>query len=116
LPTNGYNDPLSYKFPAGAILNKNLGEVLEVNMREESEIQEFIHRSWYEYEGGDQAGLHPWDGETKLKYTGPKPPYEHLDVENKYSFLKTPRWKGHAMEVGPLARVCWSATPLAGRL
>ena len=36
---------------------------------------------------------------------GPKPPYEQLDVEGKYSWLKTPRWKDHAMEVGPLARL-----------
>jgi hydrogenase large subunit len=49
--------------------------------------------------------LHPWSGETKLKYSGPKPPYEQLDVSQKYSWLKTPRWKGHAMEVGPLARL-----------
>jgi hydrogenase large subunit len=26
-------------------------------------------------------------------------------VENKYSWLKIPRWKGHAMEVGPLSRM-----------
>ncbi|HEY5656007.1 MAG TPA: nickel-dependent hydrogenase large subunit, partial [Woeseiaceae bacterium] len=38
-------------------------------------------------------------------YTGPKPPYDHLDVDDSYSWLKSPRWKGHAMEVGPLARV-----------
>ena len=50
-------------------------------------------------------GKHPWQGETKLNYSGPKPPYEHLDVDQKYSWLKTPRWKGHAMEVGPLARM-----------
>lgn len=105
LPTNGFRDASSFKFPAGAILNKDLNKVHEVNMREDSEIQEFITKSWYEYEGGDKVGLHPWKGETKLKYTGPQPPYEHLNTDEKYSFLKTPRWKGHAMEVGPLARV-----------
>ncbi len=26
-------------------------------------------------------------------------------MEGKYSWLKTPRWKDHAMEVGPLARL-----------
>ncbi len=26
-------------------------------------------------------------------------------MDEKYSWLKTPRWKGHAMEVGPLARM-----------
>lgn len=105
LPTNGFRDPSSFKFPAGAILNKDLSKVHEVNMREDSEIQEFINKSWYTYEGGENVGLHPWKGETKLNYTGPKPPYENLNTEEKYSFLKTPRWKGHAMEVGPLARV-----------
>lgn len=105
MPTNGYRDKSSFKFPSGVILNKNLNEVMEVDLENDSEIQEFIHRSWYEYEGGDAAGLHPWKGETKLNYTGPKPPYEHLNVDEKYSYLKTPRWKGHAMEVGPLARV-----------
>ncbi|MFI0458914.1 MAG: nickel-dependent hydrogenase large subunit, partial [Candidatus Thiodiazotropha endolucinida] len=43
--------------------------------------------------------------ETSLNYTGPEPPYEHLNVEESYSWLKAPRWKGKSVEVGPLARV-----------
>jgi hydrogenase large subunit len=105
LPTNGYRDPSSFKFPGGAILNKDLSQVHEVDLRLDEEIKEFVSRSWYEYAEGNEVGLHPWKGETNIKYTGPKPPYEHLEVEQKYSYLKTPRWKGHAMEVGPLARV-----------
>lgn len=105
LPTNGYNDRNNLKFPSGVILNNDLSKVLEVDPTDDSEIKEFIHRSWYEYSVGDKEGLHPWKGETEIKYTGPKPPYDYLDVDKKYSFLKTPRWKGHAMEVGPLARV-----------
>jgi hydrogenase large subunit len=106
LPTNGFADKTNMKFPAGVILNKDISKVMDVDVRDDSEVQEFISRSWYEYEGGDEkAGLHPWKGESKIKYTGPKPPYEHLNVEEKYSFLKTPRWKGNAVEVGPLARV-----------
>ncbi|MCB0608516.1 MAG: nickel-dependent hydrogenase large subunit [Lewinellaceae bacterium] len=105
LPTNGYRDESSFKFPSGVILDRNLSEVHEVDLRQDEEVREFIHKSWYEYADGDEVGLHPWKGETKLKYTGPKPPYEHLDFDNKYSYLKTPRWKGHAMEVGPLARM-----------
>jgi hydrogenase large subunit len=105
LPTNGYRDKSSYLFPQGAILNKNFKEVFDVDLRSDSEVQEFIPHSWYEYAGGDSAGLHPWKGETKLKYTGPKPPYEYLNTDEKYSYLKTPRWRGHAMEVGPLARI-----------
>jgi hydrogenase large subunit len=105
LPTNGYRDTSSYKFPPGVIVDKDLSRVLEPDLTQTAEIQEFVSRSWYEYQGGDGQGLHPWDGETKLKYTGPIPPYEHLDVEDKYSYLKTPRWNGRAMEVGPLARM-----------
>jgi len=104
LPTNGYRDTSSYKFPAGAILNKDLSRIHEVNMRDDAEIQEFIDNSWYEYPA-DAKGLHPWKGETDIKYTGPKPPFDHLDTTKAYSYLKTPRWKGNAMEVGPLARV-----------
>ncbi len=105
LPTNGFNDPSSFKFASGAILNKDIGNVMDVDLREDAQVQEFIDRSWYEYSGGNGEGRHPWQGETKLNYTGPKPPYEHLNVEEKYSYLKTPRWRGNAMEVGPLARM-----------
>ena len=70
------------------------------------EVQEFIAHSWCPPDkGGNEAGKHPWDGETTFNYTGPKPPYEQLEVEQKISWLKTPRWKGNAMEVGPLARL-----------
>ncbi|MFN8207645.1 MAG: nickel-dependent hydrogenase large subunit [Bacteroidales bacterium] len=103
LPTNGYADVSKFKFPRGAILNRNLNEVLPVDGKNPDEIQEFIDNSWYEY--SSEGGKHPWQGETKLNYTGPKPPYEYLDVEKQYSWLKTPRWKGNPMEVGPLARV-----------
>ncbi len=105
MPWNGYGDPSSYKFPSGAILNKDISNVMDVDVRKDDEVQEFITHSWYEYKGGDTQGLHPWKGESKIKYTGPKPPFEHLDTTQKYSYLKTPRWKGNAMEVGPLARV-----------
>lgn len=105
LPTRGYNQPDAFKFPRGAILDRNLSEVHEVNGRDAEEIKEYIAHSWYSYAEGDAAGLHPWAGETELHYTGPKPPYEQLDVSGKYSWLKTPRWKEHPMEVGPLARL-----------
>jgi len=105
LPMNGYGDPAKFKFPRGAILDRNLAEVLPVDGKDPQQVQEFVSRSWYEYQDGDAAAKHPWEGETNFKYTGPKPPYQQLDVEHKYSWLKTPRWKGHAMEVGPLARL-----------
>ncbi|MGO8935439.1 MAG: nickel-dependent hydrogenase large subunit [Terracidiphilus sp.] len=104
-PTNGYNHPESFKYARGAILNRDLSTVYPVNPRDSQEIKEYIAHSWYKYDGGDSVGLHPWDGETNIAYSGPKPPFESLEGYDKYSFLKTPRWKENAMEVGPLARL-----------
>ncbi len=103
-PTNGFADIDNFKFKQGVILNRDLSKVYDVNHRNE-DIQEFVNNSWYDYSGDPNASKHPWEGETNINYTGPKPPYKHLDVSQKYSFIKTPRWKEHPMEVGPLARV-----------
>ena len=105
LPMNGYGDLSKFKFPRGAILNRDLSTVHEIDGKDPMQVQEYISHSWYEYSDGDGTGKHPWEGETKFHYTGPAPPYEQLNVESKYSWLKTPRWKGHPMEVGPLARL-----------
>jgi len=105
LPTRGYGQPDYFKFARGAILNRNLSEVYPVNGKNAEEIKEYISHSWYKYAGGDATGLHPFAGETEFDYTGPMPPYEQLNVKGKYSWLKTPRWKDNAMEVGPLARL-----------
>ncbi len=104
LPQNGIGDPSKFRFPRGVILNKNLAEVLPVDLADTEQVREEVAHSWYEYQGG-QDSLHPWEGETRPKYAGPKPPYQQLDENGKYSWLKSPRWKGNAMEVGPLARM-----------
>ncbi|PKP32385.1 MAG: hydrogenase 2 large subunit [Bacteroidetes bacterium HGW-Bacteroidetes-16] len=105
LPTNGYADVGSFKFPRGIIMNRNLNEVIPIDGTDPEQIKEQIAHSWYDYSDNDPSGKHPWNGETNLNYTGPRPPYEYLDVDNKYSWLKTPRWNGHPMEVGPLSRM-----------
>jgi len=105
LPTNGFADVARFKFARGAILDRDLGTVHPVDPHDPEGVKESIAHSWYAYEGGEGAALHPWEGETRFHYTGPQPPYENLNVDGKYSWLKTPRWKGHAMEVGPLARM-----------
>ena len=104
-PEKGMDDPASFLIPSGAILDRDITTIHDVDMNAADEIQEYIAHSFYDYADGKDASLHPYDGETKLNYTGPQPPYEHLDVDKDYSWLKSPRWKGHAMEVGPLARV-----------
>ena len=92
------------RWKGGAILNGNLNEVFPVDPRDPEQIQEFITHSWFDYSKGDQTGFHPWDGETDPKYSGPKPPYEFLEMDKKYSWMKAPRWRGRPMEGGPLAR------------
>jgi hydrogenase large subunit len=96
-------------FPQGAVINGNLKEVLPIDLRNPDEIQEFVPHSWYAYPD-EKKGLHPWDGITEAKFElgpnfkGTKTNIQQLDEAGKYSWIKAPRWKGHAMEVGPLAR------------
>ncbi len=104
-PTKGYGQIDAFKYARGAVLGRDLSTVHPVNPRDAQEIKEYIAHSWYTYDGGNETGIHPWAGETKIAYSGPKPPFETLAGYDKYSFLKTPRWKENAMEVGPLARL-----------
>ena len=87
--------------PAGVILNRDLSHIEPIDLNDPAQVQEFVSHSWYDYSAGKDAGLHPYDGETALNYSGPKPPYDQLDVDKSYSWLKAPRWRGKAIEVGP---------------
>ena len=89
-------------FPAGALLNKDLSKVIPVD---QGKIAEYVDHSWFDNSAGVGKGLHPFDGETEARYTGPKPPYKNLDTDAKYSFVKSPRYEEKSMEVGPLARI-----------
>ncbi|MBF6648918.1 nickel-dependent hydrogenase large subunit [Methylobacter sp. BlB1] len=95
--------------PRGAIINGDLTKVHEVDLTDPEQIKEFVPHSWYKYPD-ESLGLHPWDGVTEPNYrVGPKTKgsrthIEELDESAKYSWIKAPRWRGHAMEVGPLAR------------
>ena len=104
-PMYEYGETENYKMPRGIVLDRDLSKVHPVDANSPEEIKEYIYHSWYNYTQGDKAGLHPYEGETNLNYTGPRPPYTHLNVEDKYSWIKTPRWKEEPMEVGPLARM-----------
>jgi len=102
----------SLMIPRGAILNGDLTQLHEVDLRDPNQIHEFVEHSWYSYPD-EKAGLHPWEGKTDMTFRlGPKTRggkdgerIEAFDEEDKYSYIKAPRWKGHAMEVGPLARM-----------
>jgi hydrogenase large subunit len=104
-PSKSINDPSGFLIPRGVIVDRDLSRIEEVDLNAEDQIKEYVAHSWYDYSGGKNEGLHPYKGETNLNYSGPTPPYEHLDVDASYSWLKSPRWKGKPVEVGPLARV-----------
>lgn len=103
VPTVDVRELNSYLFPGGVVLNRDLGRVYDVDVKDPKQIQEFVTHSWYHYDNPN-AGLHPWQGSTDPAYDGPRPPYKNLDENKRYSWIKTPRWKGKPMEVGPLAR------------
>jgi hydrogenase large subunit len=107
---NDYSAP-NLLFPRGAIINGDLSHVHEIDLRNPEEIQEFVTHSWYKYPD-ESKGLHPWDGITEPNYhpegpnfKGTRTKIESLDESAKYSWIKAPRWKGHAMEVGCLSRM-----------
>ncbi len=104
-PGEDNSDVSKYLVPRAVILNRDLKNIQQPDPRDFGKMKEFISHSWYKYSGGDGVGLHPWQGETTFNYTGPKPPYQQLEVAQKYSWLKSPRWNEVPMEVGPLARV-----------
>ena len=101
-PQGSVKDASRFFLPRGAIFNRDLSKVYPVDP---AQVAEYVTHSWYEYSDGDQKGKNPFQGETSPKYTGPKPPFEHLQTDQKYSWLKAPRYQDHAMEVGPLARM-----------
>ena len=92
----------SLYFPRGIILGKNLDRV---HPYDQAKVEEFIHSAWYTYPQGDDRGLHPWEGETIPRYSGPEPPWQYLQDHEKYTWMKAPRYEGRPMEVGPLARM-----------
>lgn len=103
-------DKSTDQLPGGVILNGNWDEVLPVDPRDPEQVQEFVDHSWYSYPD-ETKGLHPWDGITEPNYDPKGPNFkgetnniEQLDESAKYSWIKSPRWKGHAVEVGPLSR------------
>ena len=108
-----YANDLSEKsllMPNGAIIDGKLDEIHPVDLKDPNQIKEFVDHSWYQYPQPD-AGLHPWDGITDPKFElgagteGTKTDIKWLGAESRYTWIKAPRWNGHAMETGPLARM-----------
>jgi hydrogenase large subunit len=97
--------------PRGAIIDGDLSKIHAVDVKDPEQVQEFVSHSWYRY-ADETKGLHPWDGVTEPHYKPEGPNFKgtahrHRAARRiaKYSWIKAPRWRGHAMEVGPLSRM-----------
>ena len=86
-----------------------LTEIHPVDLHDPEQIQEFVDHSWYKY-ADESKGLHPFDGVTDPDFVlgkntvGTRTAIDAVDEAAKYSWVKSPRWRGHPMETGPLAR------------
>ncbi|WP_300451884.1 nickel-dependent hydrogenase large subunit [uncultured Helicobacter sp.] len=98
-----------FLFSSGIVKNGDLSKVYPID---ESKITEEATHSWY----ADNEPLHPYDGKTNPQYTGFKDAQtigpdgklvdtKIIDENGKYSWIKSPRYDGEPMEVGPLAAV-----------
>jgi hydrogenase large subunit len=107
IPNDYSNNSLA--MPSGVILNGDLSKVYDVDLKDPEQVQEWVSHSWYKY-ADENKGLHPFDGVTEPNFVlgketkGDRKEIKEVDESAKYSWVKAPRWKGNAVEVGPLAR------------
>ena len=87
-----------FDLPGGTIMNGDLSTFKPIENFEEpyfrDNVTESIAHSWYD---GDWT-RHPWEGETV-------PAYSEFEDDGKYSWVKSPRFEGRPMQVGPLAQM-----------
>ncbi len=89
----------SYDLPGGYIANGNLGGVHGFKTASDREFREAVSEDvMHAYYQDGKGPLHPWKGETEPAFTG-------WDGEQKYSWVKAPRYNGEPAQVGPLAQV-----------
>ncbi|MBR2214850.1 MAG: nickel-dependent hydrogenase large subunit [Selenomonadaceae bacterium] len=90
------------------VANATFTEIKPEDVSAPEVFTESVEHGWYNYPDGDSKEIHPWEGITEPKFTGPKEgtgtQWQTLNEGGKYSWLKTPKWRGKLCEVGPLAR------------
>lgn len=94
--------PFTEEVKPGLVLDGDLTKVVPFDPKK---ISEYVTSAWFTYAGGDDKALTPDKGETKVKYTGPKPPFTWLGDGEKYTWCKAPRYDDKVVQVGPVARV-----------
>jgi hydrogenase large subunit len=88
----------SYDLPGGYIMNGNIGGVHTFKTAADKDFRDGVSEDVaHAYYHGDKP-LHPYKGVTDPDFTG-------WDGDQKYSWVKAPRFNGAPMQVGPLAQV-----------
>jgi [NiFe] hydrogenase large subunit len=84
-------EPESLFMPRGVIFKRDLQGV---QMADQDKVTEHVAHSWYK----GSAEHHPYKGVTD-------PQHGDYNTDDKYSWIKAPRYEEEPCEVGPLARV-----------
>jgi len=88
----------AYDLPGGYIMNGNIAGVHSFKTASDKDFRDGVSEDVaHAYYHGDKP-LHPWKGVTDPDFTG-------WDGDQKYSWVKAPRFNGAPMQVGPLAQV-----------
>ncbi len=88
----------SYDLPGGYIMNGNIGGVHTFKTAADKDFRDGVSEDVaHAYYHGDKP-LHPYKGVTDPDFTG-------WNGDQKYSWVKAPRFNGAPMQVGPLAQV-----------
>ena len=88
----------AYDLPGGVIMQANIAGVQPFKTASDAvfreSVTEDVTHSYYE----GSKPLQPWVGETEPQFTG-------WTADKKYSWVKSPRYKGQPMQVGPLSQI-----------
>ena len=88
----------TFALPGGYIPGGDIGKFTPIKSYQDpffrDNVKESIKHSWYD---GDWD-RHPWEGETVPNYTD-------FQDDGKYSWVKSPTFRGEPAQVGPLANV-----------
>jgi hydrogenase large subunit len=87
-----------FDLPGGVIFEGKLDQVYAIKSHTDPRLPNgvtvSVPQAWYE---GEKT-FHPWKGETNPHYTG-------FQDDGKYTWVNSPRFEGHPMQVGPLAQL-----------
>jgi hydrogenase large subunit len=90
----------SYDLPGGYIANGNIGGMHAFKTASDKDFREAVTEDVTHayYEHADKGPLRPWNGITDPDFTG-------WNGDQKYSWVKAPRYNGEPAQVGPLSQV-----------